>query len=77
MTKLTGTTAIIPLILGLYILILPSFTQAKEPGSASDGQVPLKPIRQAVCGALARDDFNSGQLDPRIWRTVISNPDGI
>jgi len=70
-------TPSLPLILGCCFFIAPCFAGAEDSGSSSSKEAPLIPMQQVVCGALARDDFNSGKLDPRIWRTVISNPDGI
>ena len=36
--------------------------------------VPEVQISQAVCGAYLRDDFNSGRIDPAIWRTWVNDP---
>jgi len=45
--------------------------------SVASTDVLLLPLKQEVCGALVREDFNVDALDPKKWRTVISHQKGI
>ena len=63
--KFMGKISFVTLGLLLAVLSLPEQLSAQGPH--------LVEIRQAACGALLRDDFNSGRIDRSVWNIWLAD----
>jgi hypothetical protein len=72
------TAGFFPLISPASALAVESALARSASASREAEKCPQTPpdvqISQAVCGAYMRDDFNSGRIDPALWRIFVYDP---